>query len=195
MNYICITQYGTVMSWGSCDAAALPVMVPPIGQEIVPDVDPLTNSNTFWRYASGVLTDTGEPKFAPEPGLSWDDVTAQWVDLRDLATLKAAKWEAIKLDREAAEYGGFVWDGSTFDSDMGSQQRISGATQLASLTPGFELDWTMKNNTVRTLTAAQMISVGMALGSHVTAQYVKARGLRVDIDAASTKEAVAAIRW
>ncbi len=119
-----------------------------------------------------------------------------WVDPRTIQNFKDAKWVEIKAARSAAEYGGFAWDGSTFDSDAASQQRIIGASQLASLNPSaFEIDWTLADNTVRTLSAADMQAVGVALGQHVNGQYVHARTLREQIEAAATKEEVDAISW
>lgn len=112
-----------------------------------------------------------------------------------LDRLKSLKWGEVKNCRSAAEYGGFTWDDSTFDSDALSQQKIIGASQMATLTPGFEIDWTLADNTVRTLNAAEMNAVGVALGQHVNAQYVKARALRQQIEDAATREEVAAIAW
>lgn len=195
MNYIIISQFGTVFGWGSCPEDALEHIVPGQGRQLVQDVDPPIGQTTYFRYANGVLTDTGQPILPPSPGLSWDDETAQWIDARDLDQLKAAKWEEIKVARSTAEYGGFTWDGSTFDSDAASQQRIIGASQLATLTPSLEIDWTLSNNTVRTLNAQEMNEVGMALGAHVNAQYVHARTLRQQISDAQTTQELASIVW
>lgn len=196
MNYIIINEHGTVVSWGSCAEDALPYITPAPGLQIVPDVEPLAAVDTFWRYVDGALVNTGQPKLPPQFGLSWDDQTAQWVDVRDLDTIKAAQWETIKAARSVAEYGGFAWDGSPFDSDPASQQRIIGASQLATLNPlAFEIDWTLADNTVRTLNATEMNAVGIALGQHVNAQYVHARVLRQQIADATTREQVEAVVW
>lgn len=119
-----------------------------------------------------------------------------WFDPRTLGQLKAAKWAQIKARRDEVEFGGFVWDGSVFDSDPLSQSRIQGAAQLATLNPGtFSIDWTLANNSVRTLSAAQMVEVGETLGIHVATQHTIARGLRQQIDAATTAAEVGAIVW
>lgn len=123
----------------------------------------------------------------------WD--THTWYDPRTLAELKAAKWAEIKAARDRVEFGGFIWDGSRFDSDRASQMRIQGAAQLAQLTPDFTIDWTLEDNTVRTLDATQMLAVGMTMGNHVNAAHVHARDLREQIEAATTAEAVEAITW
>lgn len=133
----------------------------------------------------------------PRPSANhvFDYDTKQWADPRTLEELKAAKWEEIKAARDVAEFGGFTWDGSTFDSDSASQQRIIGAAQLAALDTSFVIDWTLADNTVRTLNASEMIAVGEALGIHVNAQHVKGRTLRQQIEQATTKAEVEAVAW
>lgn len=196
MNYIIISEFGTVLGWGSCQEEAYEHINPGPGRQVIPDVEPPQSQATYSRYVDGVVVDTGQPILPPAKGLTWDDQAAQWVDARTLSQLKEAKWEDMKSARSTAEYGGFAWDGSTFDSDAASQQRIIGASQLASLNPSvFEIDWTLADNTVRTLNAAEMNAVGMALGQHVNAQYVHARVLRQQIEDAATPAEVAAIAW
>jgi len=112
-----------------------------------------------------------------------------------LATLKARKWEEIKAAREAAEFGGFVWAGSAFDSDDVSQRRLQGAVQLAGLLPTFAVDWTLADNSTRTLSAADLQAVGVALGQHVQACHAQARSRRAQILAAGTAAQVALIGW
>jgi len=94
-----------------------------------------------------------------------------------------------------AEFGGFTWDGSPFDSDAISQSRIQGAVQLAATAPGFTIDWTLANNSVRNLSAADLANVGAALGMHVATQHAKARTLRSQIEAATTVAEVDAVTW
>ena len=48
----------------------------------------------------------------------------------------------------------------------------------------FSIDWTLADNTVRTLNAADMIAVGVALGQHVNACHERARVLRGEIESA-----------
>lgn len=119
-----------------------------------------------------------------------------WEDPRTLAQMKHDKWAQIKAARAAAEDGGFAWDGSTFDSDMASNLRISGAVQLAQIVGGaFSIGWTLADNSVRTLSAAQMVAVGVAAGQHVAAQRATARALREQIQAATTPQELEAIAW
>lgn len=121
--------------------------------------------------------------------------TKQWEDPRTLADLKAEKWRNIKANRDAAEHGGFTWDGSVFDSDALSQQRITGAVTLAQMLPAFTTVWTLANNSTRTLSAADMFAVGVALGVHVSTQFLQGQLLRAQIDEAATAQEVEAIHW
>ncbi len=121
--------------------------------------------------------------------------TKQWEDPRTLADLKAEKWRNIKANRDAAEHGGFTWDGSVFDSDVLSQQRITGAVTLAQMSPAFTTVWTLKDNSTRTLSAADMFAVGVALGTHVSTQFLQGQLLRAQIDEAATAQEVEAIHW
>ena len=51
------------------------------------------------------------------------------------------------------------------------------------------------DNSVRTLSAAQMVAVGVAAGQHVAAQRATARALREQIQAATTPQELEAIVW
>ena len=109
-----------------------------------------------------------------------------WIDPRSLQDFKDARWAEVRQERDSAEFGGFSWDGSRFDSDALSQQRITGAVTLAMMNSAFSIDWTLADNTVRTLNAADMIEIGVALGRHVNACHERARVLRREIDGAET---------
>jgi hypothetical protein len=131
----------------------------------------------------------------PSPNHTFNYTSKQWEDPRTLADLKAEKWRNIKANRDAAEHGGFTWDGSVFDSDALSQQRITGAVTLAQMSPAFTTVWTLANNSTRTLSAADMFAVGMALGTHVATQFLQGQLLREQIDDAATAQEVEAIHW
>lgn len=151
-----------------------------------------------FNFADGYIAEGEFVPFPerPSPQHEFDWATHTWVDPRTLADLKAERWAAIKVARDAAEFGGFTWDGSAFDSDLTSQSRIQGAVQLSNLDPtGFSLVWTLADNSTRTLNAVQMQQVGVALAQHVDTQHTKARTLRAQIEAATTAEQVAAVEW
>jgi hypothetical protein len=118
----------------------------------------------------------------------FDWAAKAWVDPRSLQDFKDARWAEVRRARDRAEFGGFTWDGSRFDSDALSQQRITAAVTLAMMNSAFSIDWTLADNTVRTLTAADMIAVGVALGQHVNACHERARVLRGGIENVLTAE-------
>lgn len=129
----------------------------------------------------------------------WSNASMSWVDLRTLPERKSAKWASIKQRRSEEEFGGFTWDGSTFDSDPQSQSRIQGAAQLATLamiaSQAFSVDWTLADNTVRTLTGADMLAVGQQMGVHIMTTHATSRALREAIEAATTPEQLESIVW
>lgn len=178
-----------VQSGSAIDIASVKSLLFP-GQGAIEVADVI--DNTKWAVIGGRAEPLPDP---PSAHHTFDYTTKQWVDPRTLSDLQAAKWAQIKRDRSSAEFGGFTWDGSPFDSDAISQSRIQGAVQLAATTPGFTIDWTMANNSVRNLNAADLANVGAALGMHVAAQHAKARLLRSQIEAAATKEEVEAVVW
>lgn len=129
--------------------------------------------------------------------LTWDFQTLAWRDARTLAQHKADKWSAIKAQRDASEFGGFVWSGSAFDSDPISQGRIQAGVQVARdallALRLFPLAWTLAGGGARTLTAADMIAVGGALGEATITLHANARAKKALIDAALTAADVDAI--
>jgi hypothetical protein len=131
----------------------------------------------------------------PSPTHIWDWSSHAWSDARSIGDKRAEKWAQIKKARNQAEFGTFTWDGSTFDSDAVSQSRIQGAVLLASqLGEAFSQEWTLADNTQRTLNAAQMLQVGMALATHINQVHAHGRQLRAQINAADA-EALAALHW
>lgn len=144
-----------------------------------------------WYVDGGQFKTAGKQ---PSSAYTFNWVTKQWEASID--KLKDAKWEEIKKARDAAQYGGFTWDGSRFDSDQVSQQRIAGSVQLANIVgSSFSVDWILADNTTRTLSASDMVAVGAALGAFVQAQFVKGQSLRNQIMAATTPEEISAISW
>lgn len=131
----------------------------------------------------------------PTPSHVFNYTTKQWEDPRTLQDLKNAQWTTIKQARSAAEYAGFTWDGSTFDSDATSQNRITGAVALAQMASTFSIGWVLADNTVRTLNQSDMLQVGATLGVHVAAIFAKGVLLREAIEAATTRETVESIVW
>lgn len=187
--------------WQICTAPGIEDMVSLTGPDrfALEVEDSVSDATHYVRITQG---SSGQPNptaicLPPRPTAQhvWDWLEKQWADPRTLNDIKLAKWAIIKQARSSAEFGGFTWDGSPFDSDAISQSRIQGAVQLAAMAPGFTIDWTLANNSVRNLSAADLANVGAALGMHVAAQHAKARLLRSQIEVATTVAEVDAVTW
>lgn len=162
-----------------------------IGQDAIP----LAESEFLYRYVDGAVVLTDIPRRATFKGQEWDPALGNWVDARTLQDHKDLKWIEIKNVRDAVEFGQMVYGGNTYDIDDLSQRRIQGAVQLAGLDGALTMDWTLADNSSVTLTAADIIGLGVALGVHVNAAHVQARTRRASIEAATTVAEVNAIVW
>lgn len=63
------------------------------------------------------------------------------------------------------------------------------------LNPAFETDWITFDNSLVRLNAAQLAGLGAAAGQHEAAQIFRARQLKDQALAATTREQLAAITW
>lgn len=112
---------------------------------------------------------------------------------------KEKTWERIKVARDAAEYGGFTFNGVMFDSDPTSRARINGAVTLAMLaqTMGqpYSEDWIAADNSAMPLDAQGVIGLGIALGTHVKGVFDRSKTVRAEIDAATSAAQLDAIVW
>ncbi len=114
----------------------------------------------------------------------------------DLAKAKARAWSRIKASRAAAETAPLTVAGRTFDATDVSQRQIAGAVQLALIAgPAFTVDWTLADNTSATLTQAEIVAVGVALGQRTAAIYATGRALRSQIEACATVAGADAVVW
>jgi hypothetical protein len=180
---------GEIIRWGDFDDNDLTITTVP-GEDFVVGI--------FDGHKYFVDTQTNEAKLippSPTPHHVFKCTTKQWEDPRTLADLKAAQWAQVKQARSQAEYAGFTWDGSVFDSDAISQNRITGAVALAQMSSTFSIGWVLADNTVRTLNQSDMLAVGAALGAHVAAVFAKGVLLREVIAAAGTPAEIEAIAW
>jgi hypothetical protein len=128
----------------------------------------------------------GEP---PSTHHTFDYTTKQWIDPRSLDEIKAQKWDEIKSQRDQLEFGGFEFEGNTYDSDQVSQGRIMGAAAA-------EVDqiWTLANNTTVELSASQLQQLYAALQTHIAGVHERGRIARQLIFEAETKEQVESIQ-
>ena len=150
--------------------------------------DPCSNET---HYVDG--GEVKEKGAEPSESHLFDYQTKSWV--WDIGLAKNNLWSLIKAERNGAEFGTFVWNDHTFDCDEVSQRRIQGAVQLAALDTSIVMDWTLADNTVQTFNATELQQIGQALGAHVNACHVKARGLRDQIDAAESEAELSVISW
>lgn len=144
----------------------------------------------FHYVDSGELVEKPEQ---PSKEHTFDYDTKQWV--YDLTRHREEKWSEVKLARDAEEFSTFEWNTHAFDCDEVSQRRIQGAVQLAALDDTTVMDWTLADNSVQTFNATDLQQIGQALAAHVNACHVKARGLRAQIDAATSEAELDAITW
>lgn len=134
----------------------------------------------------------------PSPLAVWSNHLMQWEDRRSFEDLKIAKWEDTKVERNANEFGSFIWAGHIFDGDESAQRRINLAVMgaQAALIAGnssWSVDWTLADNTSLTLSASDMIGVANALGANIAQAHALARVKRQQIEAAQTVEELDAL--
>ena len=139
----------------------------------------------------------------PVPAGDWHVVAGELqagrLDLRTLDDRKAEKWEEIKLAREAEIDSLLETPYGDFDADPVSRQNITDAVlmvkTLQELGQPSSIDFTLADNSVVALTAAEMINVGLLLGAKVQSAHSTGRALRTQLDAAETPEAVDLVVW
>lgn len=112
-----------------------------------------------------------------------------WIDPRTLDEIKAQKWAEIKSERDRLEFGGFEFEGNTYDSDQVSQGRIMGAAVA-----GIDQVWTLADNTTVELSASQLQQLYAALQAHIASVHERGRIARQLILEAETKEQVEAVQ-
>lgn len=130
---------------------------------------------------------------APDKDSVFDYALRQWVTPAGLTTLeeaKAAKWQEIKYAKDVVEYGGFTWNGMTFDSDLTSQSKIANAAAS-----GESVSWTLKDNSQVDLTNTQLKELLAALIVRANELQQQASSRRNEINEATTLDAVAAIHF
>lgn len=163
-----------------------------------PDAEPAPFAGgRDYRLLPGPINWLDKPTPTARLRYTGSDVAAQWVETENLADAQDQAWEQVKAARAAAELAPFAFDGGMYDVDTA---RISGAAlnalmaQLAGVP--FSIDWTLADNTVRTLDGAQMQALGVALAHHIGTAFATARAMREAIAAApSPAAAYEAAAW
>ena len=188
VNFILHTPDGEIFQTGSCGRNQLEY-------QQIPGFTLLEGSAVVGK---DFVNESGAVVALPDkPGVhhKFDYPSKTWVDPRTLEEHKTAQWALIKAARNEAEFGGLAWDGSTFDSDQVSQARIQGAVLLATNNPNFVVDWTLADNTVRSLTTDDLNAISQALGEHVALQHSRARNARALLDQATSLSEVQSISF
>lgn len=139
----------------------------------------------------------GQGPEKPYPDYLWYPLTLSWgpPPYPPIEELKATKWAEIKQAGIDCELSSFVWNGSVFDSNSVSQQRIYSAAQMAILDPNYTVDWTLANNTIRSLSAEDVKNLAIALNTHINDCHQKSQSLRNKIDSATTVQQIKDIIW
>lgn len=117
----------------------------------------------------------------------------------DLAAARARQRAIINAARDAAQDGGADTPHGRFDSAGRSREFLNGAVMAATLAgmnqQAFSLAWTLADNSVVTLTGAQIVESGLAVAAHVDAMHQRARVLKARIDVAATLAEIRAVTW
>lgn len=124
-----------------------------------------------------------------------ESVVAENISVEDR---KVAMVETIKTIRDANIAGGVNVAGvGVFDSDDTARLNITGAVVMAQVAIAagspFSMSWKLANNSIVTLNATQMISVGIAAGTHVAACHARAQALGISVQGAADHTALDAI--
>jgi hypothetical protein len=117
----------------------------------------------------------------------WNGGKYHWHETATLAEARANAWAAVKKARDAAEAADFEFGGTLYQPDVA---KITGAV-LAALLPRaegdpFTIDWTVSDNSVVTLTAPQVMALGLTLTARINGIHQRGRQLRALIDNAAT---------
>ena len=152
----------------------------------IDDIEP-SSPNDYWDFDLHQFISIGEP---PSPHHVFDYSIKQWVDPRTLDGIKSQKWQEIKKQRDALEFGGFEFDGKVYDSDSISQGRIMGAAMA-----GVDQVWTLADNTTVELSASQLQQLYAALQAHIASVHERGRIARQKIKTALTYEEIEAVNF
>lgn len=116
-----------------------------------------------------------------------------------LEVFRARRWEALKAARDAAIDGGVDTPFGRFDTDATSRallgDAVLGAQIMIAQNLPFEVTWTLADNSSVTLTAQQLVQVGLLALAHVAACHDRGRQRRAQLAAATTREAIEGVVW
>lgn len=198
IDYICYDPDGNLTLWGNCQPDNL-ALLSVAGATVLAGLGTDRTHHVLGGQLAAYTPAQALAKNArPAHTCRWDNALMAWVDLRDLAALKADKWAEVKQAREAAQTAPLVTPFGVFDADEAAQSNITRAVLLANnlLALGYPvaIDFTLHDNSVRVMDAPAMVQVGLILGGRVQTVRAHATVLRAQIEAASA-EALALLAW
>lgn len=167
----------------------------------------LSGNPEVWRYSALIPTASVDFSGGFAQGLLAALVnTPEWmggvVSVSLSPTLEGkreTKWNELKAERARREFGTFVYSGWVFNCDEVAQRRIVGAVLAAVIaqvnSAPYTTNWTLADDSVQSLTGAQVVAMGLALLAQVNSIHDTARTLRAALDAAITEEDIEAINW
>lgn len=193
-----IDEYGEILQViSSQDKGVVDFGAHPNSAEIIPSAPPSRTAR--WIASEGVWRERPDP---PSAKHIWDRKGGAWADPRTLEDLRSSAWERIKAARMAAETAPVTaCGGRLFQADILSQMRIQAAVQLAQLayTGGtaaqLGIPWTLADNSVYSLSYADVIDLGLSVAQQVMAAHAKGRVLRTIIESATTRQEIDAVQW
>lgn len=194
-EYILYTTAGLITQTGTCPDGTFERMRE-YGENLMEGVADHTSNYVESGIINTYTSEELQIKNNLPQGWIWAMPERIAVDMRSLDAAKLQAWSRIKKARTTAELSPFTYADDIYDAD---KAQISGAVQMALLAQlagaPFSIDWTLNNNSVRSLSAAEMIAVGVALGEHVALVYDIGRTLREQIETCTTPAELDTIGW
>ena len=125
----------------------------------------------------------------------WDAGTKRWISTPTLSALRDARFDVMQAMRDTLEAGTFTYNNWTFQIN---KSNVTGAALAAFFAvqannTSWSQSWVLLDNTTVTLTAPQMMACAQAMQVYITSLYDTCQSLRVQLDACTTAEQVAAI--
>lgn len=188
MIYTAVDAFGEPVCRISCADESAAALNTPAGCTLVRGEPP---SMDCWRQGDQWV----EKPLRPSPSHSWDAPSHAWVDRRTAADARAQALARLKVARDAHLRGGFVWDGSEFDSDQTAQTRMLGAYLEAQSQAFATIAWRLADNSWRVLTADELCAAYSALQAHVRHCLSTFCGLEAAVLSAATVADADAINW
>lgn len=188
VQYVVVDDDGLILRTGTSKSIDIEYITTTPAEHVILDNVPPDN-NYRWDGTEWISIPV-----RPNNPVNFDVITNTWKDLRNLEDFKRLKWEELKLKRTELENAGFTWNGLVFDSDQKSQLYLSNALELAQIS-GKNIEWILKDNSVASLTAENLLSIKLSLSEYINNIYNTSQTLRNQLDLADSIEKVNSIVW